>query len=519
MSKTASSSLHELIKSLTKSEKRYFKIYASRHTIGEKNNYLELFDYIASKKVYDEQTLFDHFKGQAFLNRFSITKNRLYESIIRSLDAYHSTHSAEAQLYKQLHASSLLFRKGLYQQSLKILRSARKLAEKNDCTIILMQINEKLKKLNESCGKKCFDQDAIQIIYERDIAYGDTISYNNTLWRTKGKLFALIEKNGRSRSEEARKQFDLAVQEMKDSKFLGNKTFDTIYLENLIWSTYYFGVLEDRKSLNYLKENLILFESTKDRITEEPNKYFSILSRIIQVECNINNYRSAFTHLKKLKSFPKTYKFENSVDFEIKLFSIISSTEMMLYLKQGDFDKSIALENTIIEGLEKHKENIPPNTRASLYFQMAVAFFGKEDFSKSLKWLNKLFNDHAIDDKVNIIAFSHLLNLIVHLEMANFRLLPYALQRAKRYLNSRNRNFKFEELFLDYIKRFTKMESRFDEEILLKEVLAEIHKLKEDPYEKVALNYFDFESWVLARLKQKKYARVHKESYLATIQH
>lgn len=126
MSKKASSHLHELIKSLTKSEKRYFKIYSSRHTIGEENNYIQLFDYIEQQEEYNEEILFQHFKGAAFLNKFSITKNRLYDSVIKALDAYHANNSLEAQLYKQLHASTILYDKGLYKQSLKLLLSAKK---------------------------------------------------------------------------------------------------------------------------------------------------------------------------------------------------------------------------------------------------------------------------------------------------------------------------------------------------------------------------------------------------------
>lgn len=519
MSKTASSVLHELIFSLTKSEKRYFKIFSSRHTIGEKNNYIELFDYISNQDEYDEAALFEYFKGQAFLNKFSITKSRLYDSIIRSLDAYHSSNSIEAQLYKQLHASSILYRKGLYQQSLKILRSARKLAEKHDNTIILLEINEKLKRLNESCGEKCFDREAIQKIHKRDEEYSETIIYYNTLWRIKGELFALINNTGKARSDEARKQYDLVMQKMKESTFLGKKTFDIEYLENHIWSAYYYGILQEEKSLNYLKENLRLFEDSKSKIKEEPNKYFSILSNVIHIESNLNDYKSAINHLKALKVFPDKYKVEITVDLEIKLFSIVYSTEIMLYLKQGDFDKIVAQEKTILEGLEKFNGNISPNRRAYFYFQMAVAFFGKEDFSKSLRWLNRLFNDTEIDDKVDIVSFSHLLNLVIHLEMENHRLLPYTLQRAKRFLKKRNRTFKFERLFLDYINKLMKIESKFDEELLLEAILEEIEQLKLEPYEKVALEYFDFESWVIARLKQKNFASVHKESYLAAIQY
>ena len=74
MSNKVSNHLFELIKSLTKSEKRYFKLFSSRHTIGEENGYLKLFDFIDQMDSYQEDLIYMHFKGQALLNKFSITK-------------------------------------------------------------------------------------------------------------------------------------------------------------------------------------------------------------------------------------------------------------------------------------------------------------------------------------------------------------------------------------------------------------------------------------------------------------
>ncbi len=55
MSNVVSNQLFQLIKSLNKSEKRYFNLYASRHTIGEKNNYVILFEAIDKQIEYDEE--------------------------------------------------------------------------------------------------------------------------------------------------------------------------------------------------------------------------------------------------------------------------------------------------------------------------------------------------------------------------------------------------------------------------------------------------------------------------------
>ena len=82
MANSIKDTLHELIKYLSKSEKRYFKVYSSKHIIGSENNYNVLFDFIDKQRVYDEDEIFKFFKGELFLNRFSITKKRLYDYII-----------------------------------------------------------------------------------------------------------------------------------------------------------------------------------------------------------------------------------------------------------------------------------------------------------------------------------------------------------------------------------------------------------------------------------------------------
>ena len=50
MTKTASGDLHYLIHSLMGTEKRYFKIYTSRHTLEGGNKYVRLFDAIVKLK-------------------------------------------------------------------------------------------------------------------------------------------------------------------------------------------------------------------------------------------------------------------------------------------------------------------------------------------------------------------------------------------------------------------------------------------------------------------------------------
>lgn len=60
-----STELHDLIKSLTKSEKRFFKLHSALQS-GPKN-YLKLFEAIDKQPVYDEEEVKALFKKETFI--------------------------------------------------------------------------------------------------------------------------------------------------------------------------------------------------------------------------------------------------------------------------------------------------------------------------------------------------------------------------------------------------------------------------------------------------------------------
>lgn len=125
MSKKTSEHLHALVHSLTPHEKRYFKIYATRHVIEKNNVHIQVFDAVDEQKTYDEQTILDRFKGEKFVKRFAVTKSRLYELILKSLHAYHASSSVDAELKKMLHMAEILYKKTLYRQCDKLLKRRR----------------------------------------------------------------------------------------------------------------------------------------------------------------------------------------------------------------------------------------------------------------------------------------------------------------------------------------------------------------------------------------------------------
>ena len=201
MSNKASDSLHRLIKSLSKPEKRYFKVFSSRHVIGDENNYQRLFDAIDRQEEYDEEKLLKKFANDAFVNRFSIAKNRLYQSVLKSLDAYHANSSVEAQIKRQIHAAEILYNKSLYDQSLKILRSVKKIAERHEKITSLIEISRWEKRILEKDQYEGLGKKDLKRILDSDLALTARIDTYNELWNIKSRIFRNLYVKGKARSK------------------------------------------------------------------------------------------------------------------------------------------------------------------------------------------------------------------------------------------------------------------------------------------------------------------------------
>ena len=125
---TISDDIFKLIKSLEQTEKRYFKVYSSLHVKGKKNIYVRLFEAIEKQEQYDEAAIIKQFRGENFLKQFAVTKNYLYKIILRSLRSYHSGRDKESELHEELESAKILYGKGHYKKSMKIVKKAKQVA-------------------------------------------------------------------------------------------------------------------------------------------------------------------------------------------------------------------------------------------------------------------------------------------------------------------------------------------------------------------------------------------------------
>ena len=123
--------LFQLIKSLEKGEKRNFKLYVKRNSGSEDLKIVQLFDALDKMEEYDEAVLLKKNKSIK-KQQLSNSKAHLYKQILSSLRLIEDGDNIDIRLHEQLDFARILYNKGLYLQSLKVLDKLKEVAKNNN---------------------------------------------------------------------------------------------------------------------------------------------------------------------------------------------------------------------------------------------------------------------------------------------------------------------------------------------------------------------------------------------------
>ena len=139
MANRFSDTLFQLIHSLEKSEKRHFKLYIKRSSTKEDLKIVQLFDALDKLSDYDEKSLLKKLPGIE-KPQLSNLKTHLYKQILASLRLLKSSDSIDLQLNETFDYAHILYKKGLFQQSLRLLDRAKETAKANQKFNFLVQV-------------------------------------------------------------------------------------------------------------------------------------------------------------------------------------------------------------------------------------------------------------------------------------------------------------------------------------------------------------------------------------------
>ena len=492
-----SETLFDLIQSLSQSEKRFFKIYASRHTMGEQNSYVKLFECIDKMNSYDEKKLLQRIKQESFAQYLPAAKNYLYNMILECLDIYHKDSSIERQISKLINIARVLSEKKLDDQSKKIIEKAKTLSEEYERFENLVTIFS----LQKNIG---FNQDVlnsyeIEKEYEHIFLSIDRLKKKMDYQKLFDSLLAQRRSGGPVRN--AKELSDL------ESKYVSAFLHPPLDIQSLDAQVYfllarleYARIGRDkeacRKSAKALFEH---FESNEHRIDHYIQPYAYLLNVYI-VERLYSNRAEADHALVKLDTISKRISpkaFTNEV--KVKLWEICYTCLTDIAIAFRDYEYAFSNMDAIKKGLIHYERYMTPSFRLVLWSNISCIYFSAGNYKQALKWSNEVVNETP-GYREDIFYITRVLYVLIHLELGNQLIMSNLLQSLYRYLYKKNRVYKFESIFFKYLRLFLRADTKHEQRKLLKDFKKELLPLQKDRFENLIFGDIDLIGWIDRKL-------------------
>ncbi|XOV93014.1 MAG: hypothetical protein ACFHWX_22800 [Bacteroidota bacterium] len=507
MPKDHSDHLFLLIKSLSKSEKRYFKLKNGGGD-QEDHKYLLLFDAIAKSEEFDEKKLI---KNNSWIipSQFSNLKAHLYKKLLQSLKEYSSTTNDDIAIREQIDHIQLLYDRSLYHQSMMLVQKVKRSIRKSDNLELQLEVLKWEKNLLPySLGKNSVNR--FRQIIEETNRVNEHISRINLLMNISVELNTIYLKHGYMRSKE---DYD-EVNEIFAHRLPKWVESSLSLREKLLWyeihQGYYSFIQDFDPMYDYSRKWVELFENT-------PNSsyYFEMyirgLNQLLNAQARLLKYDEFSATHRLLRSLAGHRMIKMNENLQIRLFKYNYAHQFNEYFLNGDFAKGVALFRRISHQMDQYISLLDVHSQLIMFYKIACLFFGNGDYSDALVWLNRIINYEDQNIREDIHSFTRILNLITHYELGNRDVIEYYLRSTYRFLHKKEDFHQFQFYILDFIKNLSRDITESELIIRFKKLRDNLLPLTTSKYEKRAFVYFDIIAWLESKIHKKTVEYVIKE--------
>ncbi len=502
--------LFVLIKSLTKSEKRQFKLYVGRMDSNEDSKFLKLFNLLDKMEFYNEDLILKN-KIVSKL-QLSNLKAHLYKQILISLRLNPQHKNVKLHIRGQIDFATILYQKGLYKQSLKILDKAKSFALKYDENASAYEIVEFEKLIESLYVTRSLSNRTNELVSQTNHLREQNEVYSN-LSNISLQLYEKLIKAGYAKSDVESKEIKKFFKQKIKSFRLGELGFRETLIYYQIWVWYSLLIQDFLSSYKYASKWINTFNKSPEMIAIHPVFYlkgYNFLLEalaLIKYPSKFKNRLNDLINVVEDKSFPRNQNL-NALIFIYKYNNIFN-----LHVLEGDFKESIKIIPRVLEGIEENKNFIDHHHIMLLYFKIACMYFTVNDYDNCIKYVNMIMKNKNIKMREDLQCFTRVLNLIAHWEAGYDYYLDKIIRETYNYLDKMNDLHEVQKTILKYLNG---LENIYPGEIkgFLRNLHSELKKFEDDPYEKRAFLYLDIISWLESKINNKPVALIIKEKAL-----
>ena len=512
MSNRFSDTLFQLIHSLEKSEKRNFKLYIKRNSAKDDLKIIQLFDAMDKLNEYDEKLLLKKLPSVE-KPQLSNLKTHLYKQVLASLRLLKTSENIDLQMHEQLDYARILYNKGLYLQSLKILDKLKELARSYNQDSFLIQVISLEKKIETLHITRSMHDRADQLTAEaNDINKRRKII--TKLSNLALQLYSWYIKNGHARNKEEEEDVKAFFDKNLPLKAQTSKGFyEKMYLfQSYCW--YAFIRQDFLMYYRYTQKWIDLFHEQEIMIGVETGHYIKGMHNLLNAHFDLRNFRKFDIVLKQFEKFSESEVALQHDNFRIQTFVYLYSAKINQHFMCGTFHEGLSLVPYVEEKLKEYVLFIDRHRVSVINYKIATLYFGDRDYGTAIDYLQDIINNNA-DLRKDLQCYARLLHLIAHYEFGNAEIIEYLVKSVYRFMAKMQNLTVIEEEMFKFLRRSFSVSQR-NMQPEFEKFLSAIKKYEKSRFETRSFAYFDIISWVESKVYRKPMSEIIKGKYLTS---
>jgi hypothetical protein len=503
--------LFQLVKSLEKSEKRNFKLYATRNSADEELKIIQLFDGLDKMETYDEEAILrknPSIKKQQLSN----LKASLYKQILSSLRLLKSQDNIDIQLHEQLDFARILYNKALYQQALKVLAKIKENARQQHQTSFLVQVLFLEKKIEGLHITRSMRDRADQLTGEAEKAT-EKLSVISKLSNLALLLYSWYIKNGHARHEDDVAELKSFMHSHLPAGLENEKGFyERLYL-NQSYCWFAFIRQDFLMYYRYTQKWVDLFTEEPSMIHVEVAHYIKGVHNLLNAHFYLKNYGKFITLLHDFERFAESTQSALIDNNKVQTFIYLQHARIHKYFFEGRFADGLEIVPFITKKVKEYQFYMDNHRVLIFYYKIASMYFGSGDYDTTIDYLNKIIN-WKTDLRTDLQCYSRLLHLLAHYELGNYELIEYLVKSVYRYMSKMDNISLVEEKILTFLKKAFYISPR-QLKPAFEGLLYELKQLESNRFEARAFSYLDIVSWLESKISGKPIDEIIAEKWKA----
>jgi len=513
MTKAQKDPLFQLIKLLTKSEKRQFKLYAGRLFVNNDAKFIKLFNLLDKSKTYNEKDILksDFVKKPQLAN----LKAHLYKQILLSLKLNPTHKNTRLQIREELDFASILYSKGLYHQSLKILEKSKKTALQNNENNLANEIVELEKIIESQYITRSMSGKADELIQQaKSLSEQNLIA--SKLSNLSLQLYSLFLKTGYVKNKNDAKRIQAFFKNEIPVYHIEKLGFtEKLWLYKChLW--YSFLMQDFKNSYKFALKWVNLFSQYPQMTALNPVFFLKGNNYLLEALFFIGNDKKFESVFNELLDTINSKNFPQTKNTEILSFLYVNFHQINLHFMRASFKDGIQMISAIEHQLNTYKSFIDPHHTSIFYYKFASLYFGANDNKACIFYLKKIISNKALTMKEDLMCYSRVLNLIAHYEEGLDGNLDLIIKDTYRFLIKMNDLHQVQKELIGFIKT---LQDIYPQELKMafKNLLKRLKPLEHHPFERRSFLYLDIISWLESKIKNKPVATIIKEKRSAKL--